>query len=66
MPIDDPATWIAGATAVKTAIDSLRAAIGVAKDVRSVAGGTPDQQKAIDNALTAKALLIHPSYQGVC
>ena len=52
MPIDDPATWIAGATAVKTAIDSLRAAIGIAKDVRSVAGGTPDQQKAIDDALT--------------
>jgi hypothetical protein len=47
----DPATWIAGATAVKTAIDSPCAGIGIANDVRLVAGGTPDQQTAIDHAL---------------
>jgi hypothetical protein len=41
-----------GLAAVKTAIDSIREAIGMVKDVRSVAGGTEQEQRAIDTALT--------------
>jgi hypothetical protein len=53
MPIDDPATWAQGLAAAKTAFDSVRSAIGIVKDVRSLGGGTEQQQKAIDQALTA-------------
>jgi hypothetical protein len=52
MPIDDPVTWMQGVGAVKTALDSLRSAIGIIKDVRSLGGGNEQQQKAIDTALT--------------
>ena len=34
------------------AFDSVRAAIGMVKDVQSLAGGTEQEQKAIDTALT--------------
>ncbi len=52
MPIDDPATWAQGLTAAKTAFDSIRSAIGMVKDVQSLGGGTEEQRKAIDTALT--------------
>ena len=52
MPIDDPSTWAQGLAAAKTAFDSVRSAIGIVKDVRSLGGGTEQQQKAIDQALT--------------
>jgi Zn finger protein HypA/HybF involved in hydrogenase expression len=52
MPLDDPATWIKGATALKTAFDSVRSAISMVRDVRALGGGSPQQQKAIDTALS--------------
>lgn len=52
MPIDDPGSWAQGAAAIKTAFESLRSAIGLVKDVRSLGGGSEQQQKAIDVALT--------------
>jgi hypothetical protein len=51
MPIDDPSSWAQGATALKTMFDSFRSAIGMLKDVRSLGGGTDQEQKAIDTAL---------------
>jgi len=48
MPIDDQSTWAEGIDAFKTAIENIRSAIGMVKNVRS---GTDQQQKAIDNAL---------------
>jgi hypothetical protein len=51
MPIDDPSSWAQGASAVKTMFDSVRSAIGVLKDVRSLGGGSEQQQKTIDTAL---------------
>jgi hypothetical protein len=55
MPIDDPSTWLQGAGAVKAAFDSLRSAISLVKDVRSLDGGSEQQQKAIDSALATAA-----------
>jgi hypothetical protein len=52
MAIGDPQTWIEGIAALKTAFDGVRSAIGIVKDVRSMGGGTEQQQKAIDSALT--------------
>jgi hypothetical protein len=52
MPFDDPASWMTGANALKTALDSIRSAIGMVKDVRSLGGGSEQQQNAIDAALT--------------
>jgi hypothetical protein len=52
MPIDDPAMWMKGIAAAKTAFDSVRSAIGMVKDVSSLGGGSEQQQKAIDTALT--------------
>jgi hypothetical protein len=51
MPFDDPSAWVQGATALKTAFDSFRSAISLVKDVRSLGGGSEQQQKAIDSAL---------------
>ena len=48
---DDPATWAQAAGALKTTFDSIRSAIGILKEVRSLNGGTEQQQKAIDTAL---------------
>jgi hypothetical protein len=52
MPLDDPSTWMKGLAAAKTAFDSVRSAISIVKDVQSLGGGTQQQQKAIDQALT--------------
>ncbi len=52
MAIDDPSAWAQGLAAAKTAFDSIRSAIGIVKDVRSLGGGTEQQQRAIDQALT--------------
>jgi hypothetical protein len=46
---DDPATW--AQAALKTTFDSVRSAIVILKEVRSLNGGTEQQQKAIDTAL---------------
>src|SRR6266550_7653138 len=52
MPLDDPGSWMAGATALKTAFDSVRSAISMVRDVRSLGGGTEQEKRAIDTALT--------------
>jgi hypothetical protein len=51
MPFDDPNTWLQGAGLVKAAFDAFRSAIGGLRDIRSLGGGTEQQQKAIDAAL---------------
>jgi len=48
----DPTTIVQGLAAAKTAFDSFRSAIGLVKDVRSIGGGTEQEKKAIDTALT--------------
>ena len=51
MPLDDPSSWAQGLNAAKTVFDSVRSAISMLKDIRSLGGGTEQQQKAIDQAL---------------
>jgi hypothetical protein len=51
MPIDDPQTWVQGATAWKAAVEGLRTTVSMVKEVWS-GRGTEQEQKAIDNALT--------------
>jgi hypothetical protein len=51
MLLDDPSTWVQGFSAFKTAVDSVRSAISIVKDVRSLGGGSEKQHQAIDNAL---------------
>jgi hypothetical protein len=51
MPLDDPSTWAQAAGAAKTAFESIRSAISIVKDVRSLGGGSEQQHKAIDSAL---------------
>jgi hypothetical protein len=51
MPVDDPNTWLQGATAVKAAFDAFRAAIAGVRDIRAIAGGTEEQKKVVDEAL---------------
>src|SRR5215204_5892955 len=48
----DPSTLAKGLAAAKTAFDGVRSAISMVKDIRSLGGGTEQQQNAIDNALT--------------
>ena len=48
MPIDDLNSWAQGASALKVAFDAFRSAVGLARDLR---GGTPAEQRAIDEAL---------------
>jgi Zn finger protein HypA/HybF involved in hydrogenase expression len=52
MPIDDPSSWAQGFTALKMAFDSARSAFSMAKEVWSRGGGTEQEQKAIESALT--------------
>ncbi len=52
MPFDDPSTWEHAAFAAKTAFESVRSAISMVKDARSLVGGNEQQKQAIDNALT--------------
>jgi len=47
----DPATVAQGVGAVKGAFDLFRTAIGMLKDIRSLGCGTPEQNKAVDQAL---------------
>jgi hypothetical protein len=51
MAIDDPHTWAQGAAALKTAFDTFKSAVGLVKEIRQIAGGTPQQSKAVDEAL---------------
>jgi hypothetical protein len=51
----DPSAWAQGAAALKAAFDSIRTALSIAKDVRSLGCGSDQQQKAIDNALSVAA-----------
>jgi Zn finger protein HypA/HybF involved in hydrogenase expression len=52
MAIDDPSAWAQGALALKTAFESLRTALSMVKDIRSLGSGSEEQQKVIDTALT--------------
>jgi len=51
MPIDDPNTWLAGATAVKAAFDAIRSAIGGVREIRKLGDGSEQQKKVVDDAL---------------
>jgi hypothetical protein len=51
MPIDDPATWLKTATAIKTMFDGVRSAIGMVRDVNSVTGGSAEQKQVVKKAL---------------
>jgi hypothetical protein len=51
MPIDDPNTWMQGATAVKAAFDAFKSAVGMVREIRKATGGSPEQAKALDAAL---------------
>src|SRR5450759_3539765 len=52
----DPVTAMQGVTAFKTAVDAIRQAIGLVKDVKSISGGSEEQKRAIDTALTVASL----------
>jgi len=45
MPFDDPSAWAQGLTAAKTAFDSVRSAISMVNDVRSLGGGTEQEKR---------------------
>jgi hypothetical protein len=51
----DPGTFISGAGALKVVFDSVRSAIGLLKDARSLGGGTEEQQQTIDKALASSS-----------
>ena len=51
MPIDDPKSWLEGASAIKATFDSVRTAIGLVRDAEAISGHNEQQKKAIDNAL---------------
>lgn len=52
MPTNDPSNWARGSVALKAAFESVRSAIAMVEDVRSLGGISAQEQKAIDNALT--------------
>src|SRR5262245_2615120 len=52
MTMPDPGSVLAAAGAVKAAFASVRSVVGLLKDVKDVAGGTEEQKKVIDAALT--------------
>ena len=58
--IDDPNTWLQGATAVKAAFDAFRTAIGLVRDARKAIGGDDAQAqvvtKALDHAVSTAAI----------
>jgi hypothetical protein len=51
MLMDDPNTWLEGATALKVAFDAFRSAINLVRDIRKGVSGNDPQTKAIDEAL---------------
>jgi hypothetical protein len=51
MPIDDPNTWLAGASAVKAAFDAFRSAISGVREIRKLGDGSEQQRKVVDDAL---------------
>jgi hypothetical protein len=51
MPFDDPNTWMHGAAALKAGFDAFRSAIAGLKEIRALGGGTPEQNKVVDEAL---------------
>jgi len=52
MPLDDPGTWMAGIGAWKVAVESVRSTIAMLRDLRSVGGGSEEEKKVIDTALS--------------
>ena len=53
MPVDDPQTWVQGASALKGMIEGFRSAVGLVKEIKEQIGGVanPTQRKALDEAL---------------
>jgi hypothetical protein len=47
MPVDDPNTWLQGATALKAAFDAFRAAIAGVKDIHAIAGGQRSRRRSL-------------------
>ena len=50
--ITDPAIWMKGITACKTAVDTLRSVTSMYRDLRPTGGSVGKEEKAIDAALT--------------
>jgi hypothetical protein len=51
MPIDDPNTWLQGATALKAAFDAFRSAVGLVRDTEKAISRDDAQRKVVDEAL---------------
>jgi hypothetical protein len=51
LAVDDPNTWLQGATALKTAFDAFRSAVGLVRDVKKTIGGDEAQTKLVTQAL---------------
>ncbi len=51
MNVEDPTAWAQGANAFKAIFDSLRAAVGLLRDVRASGGDNIAQQRLVDDAL---------------
>jgi hypothetical protein len=52
MPIDDPNTWLQGATALKAGFDAFRSALGLLRDTKKTLGDDDKARtKAVDEAL---------------
>ena len=51
MDVSDPHTWTEGATALKTAFDMFRSAVGLVRDTKKAIGGEDVHAKAADKAL---------------
>ena len=58
MPLDDPQSWLQGATALKNMMDAFRSAVGLVREIGTTATGEADPAKraALESALaTAEA-----------
>jgi hypothetical protein len=49
--LDDPGTWLQGATALKAGFDAFRSAIGLLRDTTDAIGGDTTKTKAVEEAL---------------
>jgi hypothetical protein len=51
LPLDDPNTWLHGATALKAGFDAFRSAVGLVRDTEKALGRDEASKKVINQAL---------------